>query len=155
MKKLQRINKDNYQKTGNEIQDNLTQDDINLLLEEYTEIENINELIIGQHIRYYIIKKDNKGNEHKLFRMGGNIIKIDIDKKYVVLSNKRITWSVQLDNTIIYKKMTSQDIKEFYENELDNKEIEIDKYKTSINKLKKLLKETLEDNEKLKKNCKK
>lgn len=133
---LTRINADVYKKPINTVQDKLTQEDINDLLEEYEQITDIHELKVGTHVRYFnIIKQDNE--EKKLFRMGGNIIKIDLEKKYMVLANdKRISWSVQLDEkTIIYRKMTTDEIKQFYENELDNRELEIKMYKIQIENL--------------------
>jgi hypothetical protein len=147
--KLQKITKDNYVKTGNEIQSNLTQEDIEILLEEYEEIDNINQLSPGIHIRYYTIIKKKNGDINKLFRMGGTIIKIDLDKKYIVLSNNRLTWCVQIEQTIFYKKMSIQDVKHFYENELDENEIELKKYKSYIDRLKTELKKYNEQNNSL------
>jgi Rad3-related DNA helicase len=67
--------------------------------------------------------------------MGGTIIKIDFDKGYMVLTNGKISWSVQFKNSIIYRKMSIEEIKQFYENELDMKDIKIKKYKSQIEKL--------------------
>lgn len=133
---LTRINADKYKKPLNTVQDKLTQDDINDLLEEYEQITELHELKVGMHVRYFNII-EHEGEERKLFRMGGNIIKIDLEKEYMVLANdKKISWSVQLsDKTIIYRKMTTDEIKQFYENELDSKESEIKMYKIQIENL--------------------
>jgi len=146
---LIRITKDKYKKPQNTVQDNLTQEDINQLLEEYNEIENIHQLKIGLHIRYYSFLKSGK-TEKKIFRMGGTIIKIDFEKKYIVLSNGKITWSVQLnDKNILYKKMTTEEIKDFYENEINTIESEQSQIKLKNDKLKYNLKELYSENQQL------
>ena len=137
-----RISKDKYKKPANTFQDNLTQEDINILLEEYNEIDDIHHLKPTVQIRYYTIVKNKQNVEKKLFRMGGTIIKVDFEKKYLVLSNGKITWSVQInDKNIFYKKMTTEEIKEFYENELNSVETEQMQIKSSNDKLKTNLKE--------------
>jgi hypothetical protein len=146
---LTRISKDKYKKPANTVQDNLTQEDINILLEEYNEIDDIHQLKTGLHIRYYSIVKTGR-TEKKLFRMGGTIIKIDFEKKYMVLSNGKLSWSVQLnDKNILYKKMTTEEIKEFYENELNTIETEQLQIKSTNDKLKINLKELYAQNQKL------
>ena len=83
--------------------------------------------------------------------MGGTIIKIDYDKKYMVLSNGKISWSVQINNTnIFYRKMTTQEVKDFYENELNNMEEDVKKYKSIIDKFKIKQKELITENDHLK-----
>ena len=148
--KLTRISADDYKKDGNTTQDNLTNDDINILLEEYAEVDEITELKPGIHVRYFnIITK--KNSEQKIFRMGGTIIKIDYDKKYMVLSNGKISWSVQINNNnIFYRKMTTQEVKDFYENELNNMEEDVKKYKSIIDKFKIKQKELITENDHLK-----
>lgn len=146
---LTRISKDNYIKPANTIQDNLTKEDIDLLLEEYDEVENIQQLRNGIHIRYFTVSRLGR-TEKKLFRMGGTIIKVDLDKKYIVLSNGKITWSVQLNNkNILYKKMSTEAIKDFYENEINTIESEQFLLKSTNNKLKINLKELYKQNQQL------
>ena len=115
--------------------DLLTEEDINILLEDYEEINNIHELKPGILIRYY--KLINQNNDIiKLFRTGGTIINIDFEKKYLIVSNGKTNWSVQMDNSIFYKKITLEELKNYYENEIDNKNLEIKKYKKYIENLK-------------------
>ena len=148
--KLQRIGKDKYVKTGDEVQNKLTQEDIELLLEEYEEVNDPTELKVGTHVRYYtmVLNKKTKIYE-KVFRMGGNIINIDPEYKYVVISNGRLSWSVQIANTDFYRKMTIQDIKQFYENVLDEKDEQVKKYKHSYEKAKLAYKKVQEENAQL------
>jgi hypothetical protein len=131
-KNLVRISQDGYIKSSNTVQENLTQEDIDLLLEDYNEVVDIIELKPTLEVKYFTTIKNKK-----LFRMGGTIIKVDFDKKYIVLTNGKITWSVQLNNkNNFYRKMTLNEVKEFYENELNNMELNINKYKQIIEKLK-------------------
>jgi len=146
---LIRISKDNYIKPANTVQDNLTKEDIDLLLEEYDEVEDIQQLRNGIHIRYFTVSRLGQ-TDKKLFRMGGTIIKVDLDKKYIVLSNGKISWSVQLNNkNILYKKMSTEDIKDFYENEINTIESEQFLLKSTNNKLKINLKELYKQNQQL------
>jgi hypothetical protein len=139
------IKNDTYQKNGNTVQDNLTQEDIELLLEEYEQIASFDELKEGMHIRYYTTIK-----KKQVFRMGGTIIKLDLDKNFAVVTNGHVNWSVQLNsNTIIYRKMTTEEVKQFYENELDNKEMELKKCRSNIEKLKNGYKQIQAENEQL------
>jgi len=147
--KLTRISDDKYKTTGNELQNNLIEEDINILLEEYDEVDNMQDLKPGMHVRYYNIKQKRNGTIEKKFRLGGEIIKIDHDLKYLVLTAKKISWSVQFNNAIFYKKMTTTEIKEFYELELDEKDKKIDKLKQSMQKYKENQQKLLEENSRL------
>ncbi len=114
----------------------------------------MHELKPGVHVRYYMIVKKKVGrttNEQKIFRMGGQIIKIDYEQKYLVLTNGKISWSVQInDTTIFYRKMTIQEIKDFYENEISNMEMELNKLRAANDKLKNMYKESKSENDKSK-----
>jgi hypothetical protein len=124
-------NKSEYEKPATTYTDNLTKDDVEKKLEDYQKVDDISTVMIGTHLRYFI-KKDDK----LVFRMGGNL-KRNLDlPKFIVLKNALGTeWTVQVKDTIFYKKMTIQEIKEEYEeiiNELNNK---IKKLKEKIKKL--------------------
>ena len=69
--------------------------------------------------------------------MGGFLSNKNNPDKYVILTNGRKSWSVQVANSVFYRKMTNEEIKEEYEEEL--------------NEVKKLSKKLLKQNEKLKK----
>lgn len=148
-KKPNRIQNKKYDNLNDNVQSKLNQEDIDILLEEYEEVTDNKDLRLMMEIRYYQIIK--QGNiKQKLFRYGGKIINIDAGGKYIVLSNGKITWSVQLGNAIIYKKMSSDEIKKFYENELDIKDTEINGYRNTIIKLKNIIVELQEKNTKYK-----
>lgn len=150
-KGLKKIGADKYIKPIQTITEKLSQEEIAKLLENYKETK-INELKRGLHTRYF---KKNKDGDLE-FKLGGTLLKIDKDFKYVILMEKGITWSVQ-GTSIFYQQMTQNDKVEELEtiiekndssiNELlsyikllektiKNKDIEIQELKNKYNKLK-------------------
>jgi hypothetical protein len=125
-----------YQKQKKSYQENLSPDEIKKKLEEYSQIDYIDDVPLNSHIRYFTV---NLKTGKKLFRLGGFLTKIEDD--YVILSNGQLSWSVQKKNTVFFRKMAFQDLK----NELKNKikksyETEIKKLKEEVKKLKETLK---------------
>ena len=89
--------------------ENLTKEEIVDLLEDYSQVKHMKDVAIGTHLRYF----SKVGNENK-FRMGGNL-KL-IENEYVILKNAvGVEWSVQMNGTTFYKKMTNKDIKNEYD----------------------------------------
>ena len=97
-------------------QERLTNEDIKEKLKEYTKVDDIQNVPISTHIRYFII--DEQPKKHK-FRLGGLLKKIDPLNRYIELSNGQTQpWSVQILNTIFYKKLTDDEKKEEMKKEL-------------------------------------
>ena len=112
---------------------NLTKDDIQQKLEDYKKVEDISTVPLNTHLRYFILK-----DGELVFRMGGNL-KRNLDlPNYIVLRNALGTeWTVQVKDTIFYKKMTIPEIKEEYDiivNQLNDK---VKKLKQRIKELEK------------------
>ena len=112
---------------------NLTKDEIQQKLEDYKKVDDISTVPLNTHLRYFILK-----DGERIFRMGGNL-KRNLDlPNYIVLKNALGTeWTVQIKDTIFYKKMTIPEIKEEYDiivNELNDK---IKKLKQRIKELEK------------------
>jgi hypothetical protein len=127
-----KISKDNYIRPKTTIQEKLTQQEIEEKLEDYTEVEDINKVPINTHIRYYTLKKDVNGKMTKVFRLGGQLKNKDNSDKYIILGNGKVTWSVQMKNTILYRKMKMDEIKDEYEmiiQDLKNEILKIKKEK--------------------------
>lgn len=132
-----------YNKTKKSYQDNLSPDEIKQKLEEYSQVDDIDEVPLNSHLRYFTI---NVKTGKKLFRLGGFLTKID--KEYVVLSNGTLSWSVQKKNNIFFRKMTFQELKEElikkikkgYETEIKKIKSENKKLKETLKKVKKQLK---------------
>ena len=108
-------NDDNKPKTT--YQDKLTPKEIKEKLEEYKKVDDISTVSLNAHLRYFTV--NDKGE--KQFRLGGFLTKIDIEKGYVVLSNGKLSWSVQLKNTIFFQKMTFQELKKELKEDIEKK----------------------------------
>lgn len=132
---MQRLGKDNYDKKTLSATDKLSPDDIQDLLEDYNEA-NITTIPINTHIRYF-----QKINGKPKFRMGGFLSNNSGLPKYVVLNNGKKSWSVQIkEGTIFYQKMTLNEIKNEYEERIDELEDKIKELTIYINHLKQKLK---------------
>ncbi len=122
----ERLGDDNYTKPPQTFTDRLTQDEINKLLEDYVK-DNIKNIVKGSHVRYF--SKDKDGNLK--FRLGGMLINTDGLPKYVVLTNGKKNWSVQVKDTIFYGQMSNEQIKKEYKDLLFKQEHEIESFKKS------------------------
>lgn len=105
----------NYKRPAKTYQDNLTNQEIKEKLKEYKKVDNILGVSIGSHLRYFTI--DPKTNEN-VFRLGGNLNKIDPEGRFVVLSNGSVNWSVQIASSVFYRKMSQEELKEEMKKEL-------------------------------------
>jgi hypothetical protein len=111
-----RISKDDYKRPKHTIQDKMTEEEIEEKLEDYIEIEDIFKVPLNSHIRYYTLIPGKDGEIKKAFRLGGQLKNKDNADKYIILSNGKVTWTVQMETSILYRKMTLEEIKEDYEN---------------------------------------
>lgn len=115
------IGNDGYVRPKKTYTDQLDDADIEDKLAEYVKVDNIDDVPINSHLRYFTLEMDKKtGTMKRLFRMGGFLVKKDENNKYVVLSNGKKTWTAQLATSVFYKKLSLSDIKEEYENEIEN-----------------------------------
>lgn len=122
---------DSYKRPNKTFQDNLSQEDIIKYLKDYAPVKNVYDLPINTHIRYFVTK-----NGKKDFRMGGYISKMDPIKGYIMLTNGKINWSVQVKDSEIFYKLEIDDIRNEYEEK-------IKKYKRKIRKLEETLQEII------------
>ncbi len=126
----------NYKKEGKSIQQTLSPNEIKEKLQEYTQIEDIGEAPLNSHIRYFTIDKNGK----KQFRLGGFLTKNEND--YIVLSNGKLSWSVQKNNSIFFKKMSYDELKQELIEKISNK---FEKKIITLEKENEALKTTLKD----------
>ena len=133
-----------YQAPDNTFQSSLSDVDIAKKLEDYSRVKtsDIFKIPIGTHIRYFSI---NPKTGEKQFRLGGTLNKFGDNGEYFVCSNGTFSWSVQLSNSIIYKKLSIAELKE------NTKKIAVDDSKKEMTnlikenkELKKMLKEIKE-----------
>ncbi len=97
-------NDNNYKKVGKTFQESLSPNEIKEKLENYKRVEDISSVPLNTHIRYFTNDKKT-GKKH--FRLGGFLTKID--KDYVVLSNGKLSWSVQNNTSIYFAKSSVND----------------------------------------------
>lgn len=131
--------KDGYKRPKETFTDRLSKKQIADLLVDYEKVTDLSTVPIGTHIRY--ITKI-KGVSH--FRMGGNLIITTGLPEYVILSNGSLKWSVQTKDTVFFRKINIDQIKDEYEKEIwklnriiKNLVMEIKDLKTELNKIKK------------------
>jgi hypothetical protein len=134
-----KLENDDYERPILTFGEKLTDKEKVELLIDYNE-KNITDIVKGTHVRYF--KKEKDGLK---FRLGGLLINTDGLPKYVVLSNGKKTWCVQIKNTIFYAKMNVIEIKNEYNELLFKKDALINTYLAEMTKLtienKKLLRE--------------
>jgi hypothetical protein len=115
-----RLSRDtNYKPTGKTYQSTLSKEDIAKKLDGYIRVESTKLFLVplNTHLRYFTV---NPKNNEKEFRLGGFITKFGDNNEYVVLSNGNFSWSVQIGNTIFYKKLKLEEYKEHIVSEVDD-----------------------------------
>jgi len=115
-----RLSRDtNYKPSGSTYTQQLSDADIKKKLEDYTRVkkEDVPSIPLNTHIRYFSI---NPKTGEKQFRMGGMLTKHDPNNQYIVCSNGTLSWSVQIANSIFYKKMTNNEYKEHIQTEVQD-----------------------------------
>ena len=130
-----RLSRDtSYQRPKKTYQDKLTPEAIEEKLEEYSKVEDLSKVPLNSHMRYFTLN-DKTGK--KEFRLGGFLTNRDQPEKYVILSNGTISWSVQTENSIFFKKMSIKELKQEYEDKIEALENENNKLKKALLKYKK------------------
>lgn len=145
MKSTKRLSRDTgYKPQEKTFQSTLSKEAIAKYLEGYIRIEatKITTVPLNTHIRYFSV---NPKNNQKSFRLGGYITKCGDNSEYIVLSNGDKSWSVQIGNTIFYKKLKLDEYKEQIVSEVD------DSIKKQMETLMKENKELQKENKEFKK----
>lgn len=143
---------------GKTFQESLTNEQIKEYLKTYKLVDDISKVGISTHLRYFTI--DSKTNK-KIFRLGGTLNKFGQNGEYIILSNGDLSWSVQIKNSIFYKKMTEQELiedlkhdilteaQEVIATELDDKKAEYKNLEKEYKNLEKKYKNTDKKNKEL------
>lgn len=137
----QRLSKsDGYKRPKKTLQDKLTATEIKEKLEDYVEVDDIGKVLLNTHIRYFSkVKVD--GKIKKKFRLGGFLKNKNSSDRFVILTNGKASWSVQVKGTIFFRKLSEEELKEQYEDEIEDLRDEITKLKKENKKLKLKIKE--------------
>jgi len=125
-----------YKRPKITLQDKLTVVEVKQKLEDYIKVDNIENVKLNSHIRYFTIKKQGNKNK-KLFRLGGYLKNKTKADKYIILTNYKISWSVQVKGTVFFRKLEVEEIKEQYEDEILKLKKQVLKLKSKIKELKK------------------
>ncbi len=133
---IKRSTADKYVRPKTTVQDKLTPKQIKDLLDDYVEVENIKDVPIDTHIRYFLKEKGTKK-----FRTGGFLLNKKEADKYIILTNRKISWSVDTKKSILFRKLSTSELNEIHEDEVDE--------------LKKLIKKLYKENKNLKDKLKK
>ena len=88
----------------------ISPDEVEQRLLNYEQITDCSELIFGDHLQYFEVLADGKYK----YKPGGRLI-VNAAPVYIVLTNGRTNWSVQLDRHIIFREISVAKIKEYYE----------------------------------------
>jgi hypothetical protein len=137
-----RLSRDtNYKPTGTTYTQQLSEAEIKKKLEDYVRVkkEDVPSIPLNTHIRYFSI---NPKTGEKQFRMGGMLTKHDPNNQYIVCSNGTLSWSVQIANSVFYKKMSNNEYKEHIQTEIqDSVQDQLDMLIKENRELKKVLKQ--------------
>ena len=129
----------NYVKPKKTYQDTLSPNEIKNKLLEYKKVNNIFNIDINTHLRYFSIDK-NTGK--KQFRLGGFLTKINKNNNYIILSNGKFSWSVQINDAVFFEKLPFSELKKELEYKISQKyEIQLNQIREENIKLKSSLKE--------------
>ena len=141
-----RLANDDYKRPKKTKQDNLTATEIKEMLEDYIEVEEISKVALNTHLRYFSEKENpTTKKKEKVFRMGGFLVNKNNYEKFIVLStapntgvinNMAKTWSVQVKGSKFYRKLSYDEIKEQYLEEIEELNDQIDILKKDNKKLK-------------------
>lgn len=121
-----------YKRPKKTLQEKLSADEIDEKLQGYDVVDDIDDVALNTHVRYFIRGEDNV----PLFRTGGFLSNKTNCEKYIMLTNGKNIWSVQVKDTIFYKKLSQKEemeiFKKIYEKKIFEKEQTITALKNFI-----------------------
>jgi len=107
--------KNGYTRPDVTFTDQLSKEQIQEKLEDYKKVDDMFKVPLGVHIRYF-----SNINGKMVFRMGGQLHNNTGLPEYVILNSGKVQWSVQVKNTTFYRKMTLTEIKNEYQNIIED-----------------------------------
>ena len=113
-------------------QEKLSAKEIEEKLQGYEKIEDLADVPLNTHIRYFKINPDGT----QVFRTGGFLYNKQNSEKYVMLSNGKNTWSVQVKDAIFFRKLSQKEeidaLHNYYKKKLEERDVIIDKLKKYV-----------------------
>jgi len=121
-----------YKRPKKTMQEQLTAEEIEERLQGYERVDDINEVAINTHLRYFETTDDGT----QLFRMGGFLQNKRNAETYVYLTNGKVSWPVQTHKAIFFRKLSHQEeidaIHRHYKKKLQEKDEQLAKFKQFI-----------------------
>ena len=133
MSKNRSLINDKYKKPAITATDLLSPEEINDRLQNFYRVkpDDIDSLPINTKIQYFQVSSDDKYK----YRTGGTLI-VNKAPVYLILSNGRKNWSVQLNSHIIFAGRDIEKVKDEYEKKIAEKDKKIKHLTLYIKKLK-------------------
>lgn len=128
-----------YKRPKKTFQETLSADEIKKQLEHFKKVSNPALIPINAFVKYFA--HDNDGN--KKFRIGGVVKKNNTDNKYLILQSSKASWSVQYNNNTFFVKLSDNELKTEFKDELKH-------YKKKIQKLEDIIHKYEKENKQLK-----
>lgn len=94
-----------YKRPKTTYQQTLTADEISEKMQGYQKVDDISEVPLNTHIRYFVKNKD--GGQD--FRTGGFLYNKQNPDKYIMLSNGKNVWSVQIKGATFFRKLSQKE----------------------------------------------
>lgn len=121
-----------YKRPVTTYQENLSADEIADKLQGYEKVDEIADVPLNTHMRYFAKQPDGT----QVFRTGGFLHNKQNAETYVMLTNGKTIWSVQVKDAIFFKKMSQKEeidtLHAMYKKKLAEKDDTIDKLKKYI-----------------------
>lgn len=122
----------NYKRPDVTYQEKLTNEEIADKMKGYVKVDDVSDVPLNTHIRYFTIGE----NGEKKFRSGGFLkIKTDPDR-YVILTNGKVDWPVQISESILFRKLSHNEeidaLHTYYKKKLEERDNLIQKLKKFI-----------------------
>ncbi len=121
-----------YKREKKTYQEQLTADEIAEKLQGYAKVDDIAEVPLNTHVRYFITLD----NGTQVFRLGGFLHNKKNADTYVMLSNGKNIWSVQVKGTTFFRKLSHNEeiesLHQSYKKKLEEKDLLIKKLKNYI-----------------------
>jgi hypothetical protein len=121
-----------YKRPKKTFQEQLTADEISEMLQGYEKVDDISEVPLNTHLRYFTTQKDGT----QVFRTGGFLKNKQKADTFVILTNGKNDWSVQTKGAVFFRKLSGKDqldaIHELYKKKLAEKDKIIAKLKLYI-----------------------
>lgn len=135
-----------YKRPKKTFQEQLSAAEISKKLQGYIKVDDISEVPINTHIRYF--KTDSDGNQ--VFRTGGFLHNKQNPKKFVMLSNGKNVWSVQVKDAVFFRKLSQKEeidaIHNLYKKKIKQKNKIIEEQENTIKDLKAYIKKKCKKN---------